>query len=95
LQIRLIERNQEIPHKGAFCDLVWSDPEEVENWAVSPRGAGWLFGPKVTHEFLTTNALQLICRAHQLVHEVALLTCAHWAKDNISMSSFSWFQLLA
>ena len=28
-QIRLIERNQEIPHKGAFCDLVWSDPEEV------------------------------------------------------------------
>merc|ERR1712217_82931 len=36
-QIRLIERNQEIPHKGAFCDLVWSDPEEVENWAVSPQ----------------------------------------------------------
>ena len=30
-QIRLIERNQEIPHKGAFCDLVWSDPEEVDN----------------------------------------------------------------
>ena len=31
-QIRLIERNQEIPHKGAFCDLVWSDPEEVLIW---------------------------------------------------------------
>ena len=28
-QVRLIERNQEIPHKGAFCDLVWSDPEEA------------------------------------------------------------------
>ncbi|KAG9335373.1 hypothetical protein JZ751_005295 [Albula glossodonta] len=27
-QIRTIERNQEIPHKGAFCDLVWSDPED-------------------------------------------------------------------
>merc|ERR1712037_686605 len=68
-QIRLIERNQEIPHKGAFCDLVWSDPEEVDNWAVSPRGAGWLFGPKVTSDFIATNNLKLICRAHQLVHE--------------------------
>jgi len=68
-QIRLIERNQEIPHKGAFCDLVWSDPEEVDNWAVSPRGAGWLFGPTVTAEFISNNNLKLICRAHQLVHE--------------------------
>jgi len=31
-------------------DLVWSDPEEVDTWAVSPRGAGWLFGSKVTNE---------------------------------------------
>ena len=31
-------------------DLVWSDPEEVDTWAVSPRGAGWLFGAKVTNE---------------------------------------------
>nr|CAD7447180.1 unnamed protein product [Timema bartmani] len=64
-----LSRNQEIPHKGAFCDLVWSDPEDVETWAVSPRGAGWLFGAKVTHEFLQINSLNLICRAHQLVHE--------------------------
>ncbi|XP_023718846.1 serine/threonine-protein phosphatase 6 catalytic subunit [Cryptotermes secundus] len=68
-QIRSIERNQEIPHKGAFCDLVWSDPEDVETWAISPRGAGWLFGAKVTHEFMLLNNLKLICRAHQLVHE--------------------------
>jgi serine/threonine-protein phosphatase 6 catalytic subunit len=68
--IRLIERNQEIPHKGAFCDLVWSDPDDrVEAWAVSPRGAGWLFGSKVTNDFMHRNNLKLICRAHQLVHE--------------------------
>ncbi|CAF90365.1 unnamed protein product [Tetraodon nigroviridis] len=68
-QIRTIERNQEIPHKGAFCDLVWSDPEDVDTWAISPRGAGWLFGSKVTNEFVHINNLKLICRAHQLVHE--------------------------
>jgi len=68
-QIRTIERNQEIPHKGAFCDLVWSDPEDVETWTISPRGAGWLFGARVTHEFMHLNGLELICRAHQLVHE--------------------------
>ncbi|CAG0913823.1 unnamed protein product [Notodromas monacha] len=68
-QVRMINRNQEIPHKGAFCDLVWSDPEDVDSWKVSPRGAGWLFGQTVTHEFIRVNGLKLICRAHQLVQE--------------------------
>jgi len=49
-QIRVVARAQEIPHEGAFCDLVWSDPEEVDTWAISPRGAGWLFGDKVATE---------------------------------------------
>jgi serine/threonine-protein phosphatase 6 catalytic subunit len=68
-QIRLIERNQEIPHEGPFCDLMWSDPEDIETWSVSQRGAGWLFGSKVTSQFNQLNGLQLICRAHQLVQE--------------------------
>ena len=34
-----IDRGQEIPHEGAFCDLVWSDPDEsIDTWATSPRG---------------------------------------------------------
>ena len=68
-QIRVIARAQEIPHEGAFCDLVWSDPEDVGTWAVSPRGAGWLFGNKVATEFNHVNGFQLIARAHQLVNE--------------------------
>lgn len=41
-QVRIVARAQEIPHEGAFCDLVWSDPDEEPSttWAVSPRGAG-------------------------------------------------------
>lgn len=68
-QIRTIERQQEIPHEGSFCDLMWSDPEDIETWAMSPRGAGYLFGAKVTAEFNQINGLDLICRAHQLVQE--------------------------
>lgn len=67
-QVR-IPRAQEIPHEGAFCDLMWSDPDEVDAWAVSPRGAGWLFGAKVTAEFNHVNDLKLVARAHQLVQE--------------------------
>ena len=68
-QVRTIERVCEIPHEGPFCDLMWSDPEEIDTWAVSPRGAGWLFGARVTQEFNHLNGLDLVCRAHQLVQE--------------------------
>ena len=42
--------NLEIPHEGPYCDLMWSDPEEILHWAVSPRGAGYLFGAKAASE---------------------------------------------
>jgi diadenosine tetraphosphatase ApaH/serine/threonine PP2A family protein phosphatase len=48
---------------------VWSDPDDIDGWGVSPRGAGWLFGAKVTSEFNHVNGLNLIARAHQLVQE--------------------------
>jgi len=67
--IRTIERKIEIPHEGPFCDLMWSDPEDIETWQMSPRGAGWLFGNKVTKEFNHLNGLELVARAHQLVQE--------------------------
>jgi len=69
-QFRAIDRQQEIPHEGAFCDLVWSDPEDIQvPWQISPRGAGFLFGSVVTDEFNYVNKLDLIARAHQLVME--------------------------
>ena len=43
-QVAVINRQVEIPHQGPYSDLMWSDPENIETWAVSTRGAGWLFG---------------------------------------------------
>ena len=76
-QIRLINRKQEIPHEGAFCDLMWSDPDDIEAWVISQRGAGYIFGWKVVEEFNRINNLTLICRAHQLVQE----GYKYWFKD--------------
>lgn len=81
-QIRTINRFQEIPHEGAYCDLVWSDPEDLmtEPWQISPRGAGYLFGSVVADEFNEVNGLDLIARAHQLIMEGKKY---HFDKENL------------
>lgn len=68
-KIRLLDRKQEVPHEGAMCDLLWSDPDDVERWGMSPRGAGYLFGSSIVTNFNRENDLSLIARAHQLVME--------------------------
>jgi diadenosine tetraphosphatase ApaH/serine/threonine PP2A family protein phosphatase len=68
-KIRLIDRKQEVPHEGAMCDLLWSDPDEIEGWGLSPRGAGFLFGADIVKRFNHVNDLSLVARAHQLVME--------------------------
>lgn len=68
-QLNELERRTEVPHEGAMCDLLWSDPEVMEGWGISPRGAGYLFGGDVVAQFNEVNQLELICRSHQLVME--------------------------
>jgi len=67
--IRSLDRKQEVPHDGPMCDLMWSDPEDIEGWGLSPRGAGYLFGGDVVRQFNQVNGVDLIARAHQLVME--------------------------
>ena len=56
-----------MPHEGPICDLVWSDPEDRNGWGISPRGAGYTFGPDITEQFCQTNGFTFVARAHQLV----------------------------
>eukprot|EP00331_Platyophrya_macrostoma_P005737 CAMPEP_0176419710 /NCGR_PEP_ID=MMETSP0127-20121128/8207_1 /TAXON_ID=938130 /ORGANISM="Platyophrya macrostoma, Strain WH" /LENGTH=305 /DNA_ID=CAMNT_0017800235 /DNA_START=135 /DNA_END=1052 /DNA_ORIENTATION=- len=67
--IRAIDRKQEVPHDGPMCDLMWSDPDHIDGWSHSARGAGFLFGGDVVKAFNRANNIELICRAHQLVME--------------------------
>lgn len=68
-QILALERVQEVPHEGAVCDLMWSDPDDRMGWGISPRGAGYTFGQDITERFNHTNGFKFIVRAHQLVME--------------------------
>ncbi len=68
-EIKVIDRKQEVPHDGAMCDLMWSDPDDINGWSMSPRGAGYLFGSDIVEQFNRTNGVELIARAHQLVME--------------------------
>jgi hypothetical protein len=52
-----------------MCDLLWSDPDEIDGWGLSPRGAGFLFGADIVKVFNHANDLSMIARAHQLVME--------------------------
>ena len=84
----VLNKLQTIAYFCLFCNAA----EEIEEWAVSQRGAGWLFGSKVTSQFNEINGLELICRAHQLVQEgykymfpeKNLITV--WSAPNVSCS---------
>lgn len=67
--ILALNRKIEVPTEGAMCDLLWSDPEDIDGWGISPRGAGYLFGMESVAQFNSQNQLELILRAHQLVME--------------------------
>ncbi|EER08880.1 serine/threonine protein phosphatase, putative [Perkinsus marinus ATCC 50983] len=82
--VRQLDRVQEVPHEGAMCDLLWSDPDERCGWGISPRGAGYTFGQDISEQFNHANGLKLIARAHQLVMEGY-----NWCHDRNVVTIFS------
>mmetsp|Transcript_27526 Transcript_27526/g.34406 ORF Transcript_27526/g.34406 Transcript_27526/m.34406 type:complete len:670 (-) Transcript_27526:400-2409(-) len=50
------------------CAL-WSDPDPDYGVGHNPRGAGVLFGPDVTKQFLTDNGLDMVVRSHECVKD--------------------------
>eukprot|EP01002_Notosolenus_urceolatus_P004493 NODE_2186_length_1179_cov_9.623894_g1811_i0.p1 GENE.NODE_2186_length_1179_cov_9.623894_g1811_i0~~NODE_2186_length_1179_cov_9.623894_g1811_i0.p1 ORF type:complete len:316 (+),score=50.31 NODE_2186_length_1179_cov_9.623894_g1811_i0:174-1121(+) len=82
--IKALDRHQEVPHEGAMCDLLWSDPDERCGWGISPRGAGYTFGSDISKAFLSNNNLKLVARAHQLVMEGY-----SWTHDKMVVTIFS------
>jgi len=37
---------------------MWSDPEDINGWSMSPRGAGYLFGGDIVEVFCQINEVE-------------------------------------
>ncbi|KAJ3410538.1 putative serine/threonine protein phosphatase, partial [Chytridiales sp. JEL 0842] len=60
-----------VPHHppNSTSTLPSNADDKSTDFSLSPRGAGYLFGPIVTSQFLHTSALSHLTRAHQLCME--------------------------
>jgi diadenosine tetraphosphatase ApaH/serine/threonine PP2A family protein phosphatase len=64
--ISLLRRLREPPHEGAICDILFSEIGEdslIIPYNISRRGAGFIFGPLATEEWLKNNNFTMIIRA--------------------------------
>lgn len=69
-QIRYILRPSDVPDSGLICDLLWSDPSEMdEGWGENDRGVSCTFGEDIVNQAVECFDIDLICRAHQVVEE--------------------------
>eukprot|EP00010_Vexillifera_abyssalis_P006265 CAMPEP_0201545192 /NCGR_PEP_ID=MMETSP0173_2-20130828/1730_1 /ASSEMBLY_ACC=CAM_ASM_000268 /TAXON_ID=218659 /ORGANISM="Vexillifera sp., Strain DIVA3 564/2" /LENGTH=486 /DNA_ID=CAMNT_0047953525 /DNA_START=150 /DNA_END=1610 /DNA_ORIENTATION=+ len=78
--IRQCNRFQEPPETGVFCDLLWSDPIDIEEFPHmtdheyntfdflpnNARGVGWIYGRAALEKFLSQNSLNTLVRAHEV-----------------------------
>ena len=82
--IKKVERFSDIPRMGLMCDMLWSDPEDRNGWAINSRGAGYTWGVDISEEFLHLNNLKFVSRAHQLV-----MRGYNWCHNKQVLSIFS------
>ena len=67
--IRNIPKPTDVPDDGLVADLLWNDPEDVNDWEENERGCGQVFGKKQLEQFLKKHDLDLICRGHQVMED--------------------------
>jgi len=49
-----------------LAEILWNDPDERVEWSrPSPRGVGYLWGPKATHEALRKLGVHYVIRGHE------------------------------
>ena len=69
-QLKKIDRYVDVQYDDSLmCELLWSDPRDIEGWIPSDRGTGIYFGQDVTEKFLNENNLTLLIRSHEVKME--------------------------
>eukprot|EP01083_Nonionella_stella_P037018 100959_1 len=57
----------DVEDTGVVCDLLWSTPENISGWTGVDRGVSYWYGRDVVEEWLKSNNLKKIIRAHDVV----------------------------
>lgn len=72
-EINKLDRFDEPPSKGLFCDVLWSDPHpaydttSLSGFSINmQRNCSWFYTYQATCEFLERNNLQGIVRGHEV-----------------------------
>jgi protein phosphatase len=66
----LANANLSHPRESFLEEILWSDPDDtVEKTYPSPRGAGRLFGKKVTNQILKKLGVKILIRGHEPCEE--------------------------
>ncbi len=95
------------PEKSFLEEILWNDPDEIENFLPSPRGAGNVFGKSVTEKVLKMVKAKTLIRSHEPVgirvnHSGLVLTisstkvygtCAAYLKINLEEETKNAFEL--
>ena len=69
-QLKKIKKPIQVEDNGMICDILWSDPTDLLNgWGENERGVSYVFGVDVVNNFLKSQNLDLIVRAHQVVED--------------------------
>lgn len=64
--------HQTHPSKKCLEEILWSDPGESKESYPSPRGAGRIFGKKLTMDVLTKLGVRTLIRSHQSCEGVSV-----------------------
>ena len=100
IHLNSLKRFQDVPTESPMTDLLWSDPEDINGWGISPRGCAYLWGTDITATFLEKNNLKCLIRSHQMVMEVCCFCPPPFPQPNpfsffvnISLRFFEGIQL--
>lgn len=76
MEINRVNRFMEVPETGSLCDFLWSDPTENASGYMGnfyefndSRGCAYYFGLQCTTNFLNSNKLLTVIRAHEVEFE--------------------------